>query len=804
MLTNEEMLQHLSSLNLTSAGIDYVMRVRASPPARRPEANHMLNSTVFYQSRRMGHSIGQESSTVAHAVGLELESDSENVLEYWEEIPGVTIEGTRKDGKRFRGHYVADYLVIRKDSVVVLAPKDERELKRLCRERPSDWKFKDGQYRNLPAERAFRLFGIRHIVIGSASINQIRAENLNALIQVRKAPPSRYRAKLGRRALNLLEQCRALTLAGLCDRLGFKDVTPVLLLIAEGKVVFNMERARLSKPEGVWLALNREDLDVAEDIDRRYPSALTEGVGPDVRHVPTPRAAIGLAWRLAQLDGSAPAKRSARTLRRYRQRLKQNGGDVRTLLPRHGMVRRRKSHLSRGHERFIRRVIRSVFATAKRISRHAAYLRYQERFPRTKLPGNGETPATYSTFSKRIRWLDQSRIARKRGGRRAANAAMPPTDPSLRGLRASRSWQKAHLDHYLTDLFMVVAVRSDKKRYTSKAWITLMTDEHSGAVLAMTLSLRQPSRWACAAILRDCVRRHGRLPETVVVDQGVEFRSVFFETWLAQQEVNKQERPTSAPRFGGYLERVFGITKQELLSTLDGNTADGKGGRGVSGSHQPRRRARLSPLQAYQALDAYFFTHFNCHPRGEATESPNIRLKEGLRRFGFSGIAKKYDLAFLISTAMPAPRATYTVDPFRGIRVYNHLYWTHGLATSKADKVRGVRIDISDDNVAYFPLRGKWQVALRRGVAESTADGHIARLCASIVHYEGRPQLAAAKHDRQMDLVRLSDRLDRSHKSRGRPGRRSQLDPARSKARVRHVAHQEITKPLTLKFGRKS
>jgi hypothetical protein len=153
---------------------------------------------------------------------------------------------------------------------------------------------------------------------------------------------------------------------------------------------------------------------------------------------------------------------------------------------------------------------------------------------------------------------------------------------------------------------------------------------------------------------------------------------------------------------------------------------------------------------------------------------------------------------------MPAPRASYKLDPFRGIRVYGPLYWAPALAASKVDKVRDVRVDISDDNVIYFPLRGKWQVALRRGAAESTADGHVARLCASIVHYEGRTQLAAAKHDRQMDLVRLTNRLEKSHRSQRRLGRRSQPDPARAKARVRHVAHQEITKPLTLKFGRKS
>jgi hypothetical protein len=41
-----------------------------------------------------------------------------------------------------------------------------------------------------------------------------------------------------------------------------------------------------------------------------------------------------------------------------------------------------------------------------------------------------------------------------------------------------------------------------------------------------------PSRESCAMVVRDCVSRHRKLPEVLVVDGGGEFDSVHFTTLL--------------------------------------------------------------------------------------------------------------------------------------------------------------------------------------------------------------------------------------------------------------------------------
>lgn len=41
-------------------------------------------------------------------------------------------------------------------------------------------------------------------------------------------------------------------------------------------------------------------------------------------------------------------------------------------------------------------------------------------------------------------------------------------------------------------------------------------------------------------ILRECVRRHGQLPQIVVIDGGPEFQSTYFEALLARYECIKK------------------------------------------------------------------------------------------------------------------------------------------------------------------------------------------------------------------------------------------------------------------------
>ena len=79
--------------------------------------------------------------------------------------------------------------------------------------------------------------------------------------------------------------------------------------------------------------------------------------------------------------------------------------------------------------------------------------------------------------------------------------------------------------------------------------MTILTDAFSRRGLSLYLTFDAPSYRSCMMSLRECVRRHGRLPQTLVIDGGSEFESTYFETLLARYEVTKKDPSSGAGAF---------------------------------------------------------------------------------------------------------------------------------------------------------------------------------------------------------------------------------------------------------------
>ena len=110
-----------------------------------------------------------------------------------------------------------------------------------------------------------------------------------------------------------------------------------------------------------------------------------------------------------------------------------------------------------------------------------------------------------------------------------------------------RPFEIGHIDHTEADIELV---SSETGRKLDRPWLTLLTDAYSRRILAIYLTFDPPSYRSCLMVLRVCVKRYGRLPQTIVVDNGAEFGSTYFETLLATFECNKKQRPPAQARFG--------------------------------------------------------------------------------------------------------------------------------------------------------------------------------------------------------------------------------------------------------------
>ncbi|ALC88924.1 hypothetical protein AM500_03245 [Bacillus sp. FJAT-18017] len=264
----------------------------------------------------------------------------------------------------------------------------------------------------------------------------------------------------------------------------------------------------------------------------------------------------------------------------------------------------------------------------------------------------------------------------------------------------------AHLDHTQLDIELV---SSKTKKKLGKPYLSLLVDAFSRKVLAFYLSFEPPSYRSCMMVFRDCVRRFNRLPQQIVVDNGKEFHSVYFEALLAMYEREPKWRPPAKARYGSILERLFGTTNTNFIQNLTGNTQIMKNVREVTQSVNPKNHAAWSLPNLSAALDVYFFELYETIEHPALGQTPREAFSSGLF---YSGDRKdfhiSYDNVFEIMTLPSTLSGEATVQK-SGVKINYIYYWNdvfkslHQLKT----KVK-VRFDPFNLGIAYAFVKGRW------------------------------------------------------------------------------------------------
>ena len=222
-----------------------------------------------------------------------------------------------------------------------------------------------------------------------------------------------------------------------------------------------------------------------------------------------------------------------------------------------------------------------------------------------------------ATFCKAIRARPKHRQTFMRLGRRAAyqyevrHFELTMTTPR----HGDRPFEVCHIDHTHVDAEMVC---SRPRINLGRPWLTLLVDAFSRRVLAVYVTYDEPSYCSCLMVLRLCVQRHGRLPQNIVVDNGPEFRSIWFDTVLARYRITKKLRPPAKARFGSVCERLFGTSNSQFIHNLAGNTKAMRNVRQITKSVDPKRLARWTLGMFYESFFAYV------HEQYDTTDHPTL------------------------------------------------------------------------------------------------------------------------------------------------------------------------------------
>ena len=727
MLDEADFRDWCSRFRLTQAAREAIAAIRSAWPTRCVGGGRR-NVAGRFPSRKMGVTIQFESHRVELPFIYEAEHDSA-VLEYYDQPPSIPLSYRAANGRRLSVMHTPDYFALRDGSAGWIECKTEEDLEALASRSPNRYCRDDGgEWRCIPGEEYAATVGLAYKVWSAAQVNWILHRNLQFLEDylrlssvttadfVNPAIIATVEAEPGMTLRNLLEKAR-----------GVAASDEIYMLIASGAIHVDLNAAPIAEPDRVRVFPTAEMAAACEIVCREACA------GSDIhryderpRESPNGRGEVFLALAAASeqdlaianqradtvkqhLAGGNPSRSTpARTLRlwtaQYRSARELYGSGYVGLLPKTGRRGNRTSRLPETSRELLRQFVENDYETLKQKSLLASWAALKR-----KCDEYGVAAPSHVTFNAAVRNRPAFEQTLKRQGRRAAYVQsafyyeLRLTTPR----HGDRPFEIGHIDHTQVD---VEVVCSQTGRPLGRPWMSILTDAYSRRCLALYLTFDEPSYRSCMMILRDCVSRHNRLPQIIVVDGGPEFKSIYFETLLAAYECTKKTRPPAKARFGSVCERLFGTTNTQFLHNLRGNTQITRNVRQVTKSNNPAGQAVWSLSVLHRYLSSFLFEIYDTIEHPALGQTPREAY---IARLGTTGSRVNrmipYDQTFLMATLPTTQRGTAKVMPGRGVKVNSLHYWAEAFRDpSVENRDVAIRYDPFDMGTAYAFVNRLW------------------------------------------------------------------------------------------------
>ena len=398
---------------------------------------------------------------------------------------------------------------------------------------------------------------------------------------------------------------------------------------------------------------------------------------------------------------SNPPPRPSSTIRRWRDSFRKSeelyGNGYIGLFPKNREKGNRMPKVDEGSHQFMIKFIEENYENPKNRRVLRVYESYVEACSARESPF---IPLSRTTFSKAIKQRNGVNQTLKREGRRASIQKEPfywelgITTPR----HGNRPFEIVHLDHTELDVELISSIQSLNtcshisigdvtKHNLGRPWATFMSDAFSRRLLAVYLTYEEPSYRSCMMALRICVQRFGRFPQILVVDNGPEFHSHYFEQLIAYHYSTKKHRPVAKARFGAVLERLFGIANTQFIHELTGNTQIMRKQRQVTKSVNPKNLATWTLDALYESLCEWAYDIYDRREHSTLGKCPREAFDEGIA-LGGTRLHRRveYDEAFRILT-LPAPDgSTRKVRPGYGIKICNIYYWSNAFRNPEIEQ----------------------------------------------------------------------------------------------------------------------
>lgn len=769
MLSKDELNDLFARYDIPASGRTLIREARDAGPAREIQRRTDTVRTR-YQSRKMDRPVLAESRTVELPAIVLYENDK-SVFEYWPQPFKIDLLVQGQKSGRTRTQHVPDALLVTETGFRVEEWREEQRLLAAAENNPKRfYKDESGRWHHVPAEEYLASLNIEYRLRSADELPRIFVANLDFLADFGREDAPPVPDDVATAIRTVVHEKRIVPHLALVHEHGFK-ADQVFQLVLAGEIYANLHTQRLDRVEELLLfrsetiyqahalttaaavtpvppcelalrpgsrfifdgrslevvlsgatsvVARAEDkstctlsLALVEQLFRESAievpaSARKRTVEYDVNAVVANEKDLEVAMRrLEAIRNPEGSGIPERTLRRYRQAIKGVTSvqeQLKLLAPgRSGNTRRRlpQTVLDIAHE-----IVEQRHNQANRQPVSATYVQFKARCAE-----RGLVPMSESGFYV---WIKDHVDIKAREGRRAAyqQAPIPLWYDHEQPVHGVRPHAVVYIDHTTVNQLC----RGMEIKDLGKPNLTIAFDGAVGKARAMYLSYDAPSANTVLMILRDYVRRNGRLPDMIVLDNGPEFHSAALKRFCDLFRVNIRWRRRSKPRDSTLVERMLGVTETEVIAAQDGNTRCLKDPRMVSAEVHPENFIRWTLPALYGSIE-YFLFEF--HPGREHPRfgiSPNDRERRLLVELGSRDhVIVRYDETFRLLTAPHSgSKPMRVVDRQRGVFVDGMHYWHECLAKAKPKEDVEVRVEMWCARVVYVCFRDNWVIAQAR------------------------------------------------------------------------------------------
>lgn len=722
-MNEKQLREHLQALHMPALGIAYVIQAATTDPAKTVFHGNRQSVAGEYHSsiptclddapRHWRLQFTARSTEYAFIVDLESRGHAMLVLD---QPSSVNLDIINTRGRRQRITYTADFLVVEGDRVRVVECKTREDALKLVKDKPGCWCEDGGRFVYTQARDFFAQMGMVHEVILSDQLPWLRVQNHLLMQACDRALGTIDLADVLVSIARYVRQHEPCSIDQIRRDLQLLTAGPILRAIQDQIVHVALDQVQLTDSHSHFICASAASATaVALGLSSIQALARTDqSVSFD--QVCDPSHVGEFGYRLARLQGQAltrPGDKkdpSPRTLRRWRKTAREAGSSA--LRPRWSQCGTRGMRLSTWHAELVIEQIAQGKSSITRPTRRKTHGNYEKLVEAHCLAHDVKArPLSYSQFCEI--WAQrkhQYSDAMALGGLRLANAVAPHKDVDQQLPMASRPFQVASIDHCLAPSLAECDVSGEQ----GLPWVTILLDAFESEPLAFVLRFEAPSFVSDALVLRDCVKRHGRLPAALYTDGGSDFTSGKLAHCLAELEMSWFKRPVADPRSSAAVERTFLTFATTVCQGCDGFMPDILNRRSVSRDKLPANGPRRVFQQLYDHTEHLLLNVLPHLPRLDATPTAAERRAEFEATYGVQGLPQTVDLPFLIKTAVPLA-STGKSCPSGAIRVNNRRFYSTTLngKTLRLSKLN-LRQDPQDASVVYFAYEGSWHVAKSR------------------------------------------------------------------------------------------